>query len=155
MDNSDWMMTMSGLSSPNKWGLAFHHLGLAAKDPKAAAQFLTGLGYHIGPMIFDPLQNVHLAMCGHDQMPDVEIICPAEGPGPLDKLLSTHKDGLVYHMCYTCADLDGSLDALESDEHLSVRSISPPTEAILFGGKRVSFYLIEGLGLIEIIDEAP
>jgi hypothetical protein len=155
MDNSDWMMTMSGLSSPNKWGLVFHHLGLAAKDPKAAAQFLTGLGYRIGPMIFDPLQNVHLAMCGHDPMPDVEIISPAEGPGPLDKLLSSHKDGLVYHMCYTCADLDGSLDALESEEHLSVRSISPPTEAILFGGKRVSFYLIEGLGLIEIIDEAP
>ena len=113
MGNSDWMMTMSGVPSPNKWGLAFHHLGLAAKDPEAAAQFLTGLGYRIGPIIFDPLQNVHLAMCGHDQMPDVEIISPAEGPGPLDKLLSTHKDGLVYHMCYTCADLDGSLDALE------------------------------------------
>jgi hypothetical protein len=58
-------------------------------------------------------------------------------------------------MCYTCADLDRSLDALESDEHFGVRSISPPTEAVLFGGKRVSFYLIEGLGLIEIIDEAP
>jgi hypothetical protein len=37
---------------------------------------------------------------------------------------------------------------------LSIRSISPPTEAILFGGKRVSFYLVEGVGLIEIIDQA-
>ena len=51
MDNSDWMMTMSGVPSPNQWGLAFNHLGLAAKDPKAAAQFLTGLGYRIGPII--------------------------------------------------------------------------------------------------------
>ena len=59
MGNSDWMTTMSGLSSPNKWGLVFHHLGLAAKDPEAATHFLTGLGYRIGPMIFDPLQNVH------------------------------------------------------------------------------------------------
>ena len=42
MGNSDWIMTMSGVPSPNKWGLAFHHLGLAAKDPKAAAQFLAG-----------------------------------------------------------------------------------------------------------------
>ena len=80
---------MSGLPSPNKWGLAFHHLGLAVKDPEAAAHFLTGLGYRIGPTIFDPLQNVHLAMCAHDQMPDVEIISPADGPGPLDKLLSS------------------------------------------------------------------
>ncbi len=94
-------------------------------------------------------------MCAHDQMPDVEIISPAEGPGPLDKLLSSHKDGLVYHMCYTCADLDGSLDALEGDDRFNVRSIAPPTEAVLFGGKRVSFYLVEGVGLIEIIDEAP
>ncbi len=34
-----------------------------------------------------------------------------------------------------------------------VYSISPPKKAILFGGKRVSFYLVEGIGLIEIIDE--
>ena len=146
---------MSGPSPPNKWGLAFHHLGLAAKDPKAAARFLTGLGYRVGPIIFDPLQNVLAGLCAHDHMPDVEIISPAEGEGPLDKLLATQRDGLVYHMCYASADLDRSLEALEEDDQLSIYSISPPKEAILFGGKRVSFYLIEGVGLIEIIDEAP
>jgi Glyoxalase/Bleomycin resistance protein/Dioxygenase superfamily len=155
MANSDRAIEMGTQLTPNKWGLAFHHLGLATKDSKAATAFLTGLGYRIGPMIFDPLQNVHLALCAHDQMPDVEIITPAEGPGPLDKLLSSHKDGLVYHVCYTSADLDGSLDALESDGQLSVYSISPPKEAVLFGGKRVSFYLVEGVGLMEIIDETP
>jgi catechol 2,3-dioxygenase-like lactoylglutathione lyase family enzyme len=155
MDNSDWMMTMSGVPSPNQWGLAFHHLGLAAKDPKAAAQFLTGLGYRIGPSIFDPLQNVRAALCAHDHMPDVEIISPAEGKGPLEKLLAVQGEGLVYHICYTSADLDRSLEALEDDGRLSVYSVSPPKEAVLFGGKRVSFYLIEGVGLIEIIDEAP
>jgi methylmalonyl-CoA/ethylmalonyl-CoA epimerase len=152
MGSSDGMTEMSDLS-PNKWGLGFHHLGLATKDSKAAAQFLTGLGYRIGPTILDPLQNVHLALCGHDHMPDVEIISPAEGAGPLDKLLATHANGLVYHMCYTAADLDQSLDAMESE--VSVRLVSPPKAAVLFGGKRVSFYLIEDVGLIEIIDEAP
>jgi hypothetical protein len=57
-------------------------------------------------------------------------------------------------VCYTTPDLDGALEALESEERLSVRSISSPKEAVLFGGKRVSFYLVEGVGLIEIIDEA-
>jgi catechol 2,3-dioxygenase-like lactoylglutathione lyase family enzyme len=146
---------MNGLSSPNKWGLAFHHLGLAVKDRDLAARFLTGLGYRIGPTILDPLQNVLLSMCGHDRMPDVEIISPGDGSGPLDKLLSSHKDGLVYHMCYTSSDLDSSLDALEGEARFSVRPIAPPKEAVLFGGKRVSFYLIEGVGLIEIIDEGP
>ena len=146
---------MSADVSPNRLGLSFHHLGLAAKDPEAAAHFLTGLGYRIGPTIFDPLQNVRLAMGVHDHMPDVEIITPGEGEGPLDKLLSTHKNGLVYHVCFTSTDLDRSLEALEGDGKLSVYSISPPKEAVLFGGKRVSFYLVEGVGLIEIIDEAP
>jgi Glyoxalase/Bleomycin resistance protein/Dioxygenase superfamily len=155
MGNSDWMATMSGILSPNKWGLVFHHLGLAVKDREPASLFLTGLGYRIGPTIHDPLQNVLLSMCAHDRMPDVEIISPADGPGPLDKLLASHKDGLVYHMCYTSADLDETLEALESDGHLSIRSVSPPKEAILFGGKRVSFYLVDDVGLIEIIDEAP
>ena len=50
---------------------------------------------------------------------------------------------------------DRSLEALEDDGRLSVYSVSSPKEAVLFGGKRVSFYLIEGVGLIEIIDEAP
>lgn len=154
MGSSDGTIEMSEFASPNKWGLAFHHLGLAAKDPEAAARFLSGLGYRIGPIIFDPLQNVHLAMCAHDHMPDVEIITPADGEGPLDKLLAAQKEGLVYHMCYTSTDLDGSLEALEDSGQLSIYSISPPKEAVLFGGKRVSFYLVEGVGLIEIIEEA-
>ncbi len=144
---------MTVLLSPNKWGLAFHHLGLAVKNPEAAAHFLTGLGYRIGPQIVDPRQNVRARLCAHDRMPDVEILSPAEGPGPLDKLLLAHKDGLVYHICYTCSDLDRSLDVMESDEHLRVHSISPPTEGVLFGGRRVSFYLIEGVGLIEVLED--
>jgi methylmalonyl-CoA/ethylmalonyl-CoA epimerase len=154
MGNSDRMVTMNEVPSPNKWGLVFHHLGLAAKDHEAAARFLTGLGYRIGPLVFDPLQNVRARLCGHDHMPDVEIISPADGEGPLDKLLAGREEGLVYHMCYTSADLDRSLEALEGDGELSVYSISPPKEAILFGGKQVSFYLVDGVGLIEIIDES-
>ena len=146
---------MNGVAAPNKWGLAFHHLGLAAKDPEAAARFLSGLGYRIGPIILDPLQNVRAGLCAHDHMPDVEIISPAEGQGPLDKLLTAQREGVVYHMCYTSADLDRSLEALEEDGRLSVYSISSPKEAVLFGGKRVSFYLIEGVGLIEIIEDVP
>jgi Glyoxalase/Bleomycin resistance protein/Dioxygenase superfamily len=153
MGSSDAMTGISAALSPNRWGLAFHHLGLATMDPKAASQFLTGLGYQIGPTIFDPLQNVHLAMCAHGEMPDVEIISPAEGSGPLDKLLATHGNGLIYHMCYTAADLDKSLDAIESE--VGIRLVSPPKRAVLFGGKQVSFYLIEDVGLIEIIEDGP
>ncbi|HXZ16698.1 MAG TPA: hypothetical protein VEH77_12135, partial [Roseiarcus sp.] len=72
---------------------------------------------------------------------------------PLDELLSTHRDGLVYHMCYTSADLDASLEAMETHGNLRLFEVSPPKPALLFGGKPVSFYVVGGVGLIEIIDE--
>jgi len=137
----------------NKWGLSFHHLGLAVNEPEPAVTFLTGLGYQIGSIIFDPLQNVNLSLCRHAQMPDVEIIFPAPGGGPLDKLLATRKGGLVYHMCFVSEDIDSALEALETEGGLRIFPISPVKKAVLFGGKEVSFYLVEGVGIIEIIDE--
>lgn len=144
---------MNSFKSSNKWGLIFHHLGLAVKTPEAAERFLSGLGYRIGPMISDSLQNVRARMCEHDQMPDVEIIWPGAGEGPLDTLLLTHKEGLVYHLCYTSPNFKKTMNALENDEELHLFCVSPPTEAVLFDGKRVSFYLVNQLGLIEILDE--
>ena len=41
----------------NKYGLTFHHLGLAAAVPDVAVSLLRGLGYRIGPAVFDPLQD--------------------------------------------------------------------------------------------------
>ena len=135
---------MSTLLPANRWGLTFHHLGLAAKDPQVAAHYLLGFGYQIGPLIFDPLQNVRLRMCTHDQMPNVEIISPAGSEGPLDKLMAAHEEGLVYHICYTTANLEHSLDALKSDENLRLYAVSPPKEAILFG--RQARVLLFGFG---------
>lgn len=146
---------MTARLAPNPWGLTFHHLGLAVKDVDAAIAFLTGLGYRPGASVFDPLQNVNLRMYVHEAMPDVEIISPADGAGPLDQLLSTHGDGLVYHMCYTSADLDASLEAIETGSNLRLYEVSPPKPAVLFGGKTASFYVVGGVGLIEIIDEGP
>jgi methylmalonyl-CoA/ethylmalonyl-CoA epimerase len=138
----------------NKYGLTFHHLGLAVEKPRTAAIFLTGLGYKIGKAIFDPQQNVNLLMCYHTAMPSVEVIYPAEGKGPLDRLLKQHKDGLVYHMCYTTQNLDASLATMEENNDLQLLCMSPPKEAILFDGKLVSFYIVSNVGLIEIIDES-
>ena len=124
------------------------------KDPVAAAAYLTGLGYRAAERIYDPLQNVNLGMFVHDEMPDVEIIYPAEGAGPLDELLSTHREGLVYHTCYTSDDVDRSLQAMEIEGSLRLFEVSSPKPAVLFGGKAVSFYVVGGVGLIEIIDDS-
>ena len=145
---------MNDDASTNRWGMSFHHLGLAVREPEAANTFLYALGYRVGESVYDPLQNVHLQLCDHTEMPDVEIISPAKGAGPLDKLLSPHRDGLVYHMCYFSPNLAATLGALEMAPELRVFCVSPPKPAVLFGGKRVSFYVVANVGLIEILEGA-
>jgi len=134
----------------SQFGLSFHHFGLAVATPEPAQIFLNGLGYKLGAFIHDPLQNVHLALCHHPLMPAVEIIHPAEGPGPLDKLMTQAREGLIYHLCYTAQDTDAAIDAME-DAGLRPFCVSPPKPAILFAGQLVSFYMITGVGLVEFI----
>jgi len=133
-------------------GLTFLHLGLAVRNPDAARRFLEALGYREGEFIFDPEQNVNLMLCTHPAMPDVEIICPAsEGKSPVDRLVQRHANGIVYHMCYTAPDLKASLDAMKQ-VGLNPFCVAPPKPAVLFGGEKVSFYLIDGMGLVEILE---
>ncbi|MGA2552773.1 MAG: VOC family protein [Burkholderiaceae bacterium] len=133
----------------NGFGLAFHHFGLAVREPDRGFRFLKALGYQAGETCFDPGQRVNLAMLHHDAMPDVEVIWPGEGPSPIDQLLKRN-DSLIYHLCYTSSDVDASLIAIEA-AGLEYLPISEPVPAPLFGGLKVSFYSISGFGVIEII----
>jgi Glyoxalase/Bleomycin resistance protein/Dioxygenase superfamily len=133
----------------NEFGLAFHHFGLAVRDPKKSFLYLAALGYRDGAACFDPHQRVNLAMRHHDSMPDVEVIWPGSEPSPIDKMLK-QRSGIVYHLCYTSADVAGSVAALEA-AGVSVRQISVPVPAPLFEGLDVSFYSVPDFGIIEII----
>jgi methylmalonyl-CoA/ethylmalonyl-CoA epimerase len=135
----------------NDFGLTFHHLGLAVRTPQAAAAFLGGLGYSLGPSVYDPRQNVLLQMAESPGGPTVEIISPGEGPGPIDRLITRHSDGLIYHVCYVTEDLNATLTTIKA-AGLRAICVSEPTPAVLFGGRPVSFYTVQGLGLIEVIE---
>ena len=138
----------------NRLSLSFHHLGLAAREPSRAHAFLEALGYRINKFVFDPEQNVNLAMAFHSEMPAVEIIWSTGSAGPLDRMLEKYAKGVVYHVCYVTEDLKTTLDAFANAE-LDPFCVSSPKPAVLFGGKLVSFYAIKGIGLIEIIEGMP
>ena len=129
--------------------MAFHHFGLAVAAPQEAFLYLAALGYTEGDSAFDPLQRVNLAMRHHVSMPDVEIIWPGDGPSPIDNLVK-RTGSMIYHLCYTCSDPEAALSALEA-AGLETVLVSPPTPAILFDGREVSFHHISGFGLIEIL----
>lgn len=132
-------------------GLTFHHFGLAVRQSHDAVIFLTAMGYRMGEPVFDENQNVRLMIGSHDTEPPVEIIYEGEDTGPIDKLLQRHAQGIIYHICYVTENLAGSLDRLEA-AGLRVVCVSPPKPALLFKGRKVSFYNIVGIGLIEILE---
>ena len=133
----------------NRYGLEFHHFGLAVKSPEAAFRYLEDLGYTAGSTCYDPLQKVNLAMRHHDDMPDVEVIWPGPEASPIDRMLK-QRDTLIYHLCYTSGDVERSVAALET-AGLEVLQLGMAQPALLFGGKEVSFYSITDVGVIEII----
>jgi methylmalonyl-CoA/ethylmalonyl-CoA epimerase len=101
--------------------------------------------------VFDPHQNVNLAMCVHTDQPAIEIIWPGDTPGPIHDLAARHASGIVYHVCYETENLASTLDWLKS-AGIKAICISPPKPAPLFNGRPVSFYNIRGMGLIEILE---
>lgn len=136
----------------NRCRLDFHHLGLAVRQPQKAKQFLSFLGYHIGQPVYDLLQKTHLIMCtGDNGMPDAEIIYPGEEHGPLHALLEGRNE-LIYHICYQTYDVQAAVNHMR-DCGIRVSLVSPSKPAVLFQGRRVSFYMVAGFGLIELLEK--
>ena len=135
----------------NRFGLRFHHFGLAVPEAGPALRYLQALGYQAGPVVFDPLQSVNLALCRHTEMPDVELVWPGAVASPIDQLLK-RRGPHVYHLCYGAASVPAAIAAMEASG-FNVAVISEAKPAVLFGGRAVSFYSVAEIGVIELLDD--
>ena len=134
-------------------GIRFHHMGLLTDAPAAAATALTFMGYHVGDPIYDPLQDVHLRLAmGPSEGATIELITPNSRNSALARLM-TRRGDYMYHSCFVAKNVDAALFAL-SGLGLHVFTVSPAKPAVLFNGKHVSFHSVEGLGLVEFIEDA-
>jgi len=132
--------------------MTFHHFGLASDRPDSCAAFLTSMGYRVGETIYDPEQNVKLALATHWQQPAVEIVSPGPTPGPISAIIAANRQG-VYHLCYECPSADAAVASMKL-RGLRVICTAPAKEAILFERRRVSFFIVSGFGLIELLEPA-
>jgi methylmalonyl-CoA/ethylmalonyl-CoA epimerase len=130
--------------------LRFHHIGLAVREPTKALGVLTALGYTATPSIKDSLQKVNLIFCSHATQPAVEIIFPADAGGPLDTILKNHPASF-YHICFATENVKTALECLKRNG-VHYIPIEQPKNAILFQNRKVSFYYIDGFGLIELLE---
>lgn len=132
----------------------FHHFGLAARDPARAEAFLRSLGYHCSAPLVDELQGVELRWCTKEGAPPVEVVSSGpEGEGPLTRILMEQGTSF-YHLCFEIpAGLDDALARLAATGIRSV-TVRGRLPAVLFGGRLVSFHMVQGFGLVEFIEPA-
>ena len=128
----------------------FHHIGMAVKSFDASMVFYRKLGYEIQGPIIDPLQNVELMLLESTTFPRIELIKPIDEKSPVNNYLKGAAEA-IYHLCYEVADLSQTLAFLEANHRIIC--LSQPKPAVLFGGRRVSFYQVKGVGMIELLEK--
>ena len=135
--------------------LSFHHIGLLTGQPELAINRLRQLGYLPGETVFDPEQEVLLCMCvgANNELP-IELVTPTPNNQSLSRLLK-RRDDYMYHICFTTSNIKEGITALSIGKSDCIAEITPPKPAVLFGGRRVAFYVVPGLGLIELLEQPP
>lgn len=134
----------------NECGLRFHHLGLAVREPESAIRTLEWLGYHVSESVFDPGQRVHLRLCESPSMPAIEIVCPAGDDSPAARFVRD-QDHLVYHFCFSASSIDDAVEKIRSSGG-KVVLLSDKKPAPLFGNRLVAFYYLDGMGIVELLE---
>lgn len=129
----------------------FHHVGIAVKDFRKPLKYHEKLGYvptHSSE-VRDELQKVELYMLNHPTFPDVELVKPYDDESPLQNYL---KDGepRMYHFCYEVDSFDAAAEFLKKGNRIFC--VAPPKPAILFDNRRVTFYNVHGVGLVELLE---
>ncbi len=128
----------------------FHHYGLALKSFAEAKTFHKNLGYSLSNEVHDKLQKVRLIICESKVFPAVELVKPADINSPINNYLSKNNE-IIYHVCYEIDKRHISISELFSKNRYIC--VSKPKPAILFNNRLVSFYYINNLGLIEILEK--
>jgi len=129
--------------------LWFHHYGLAVKDFSKALTFYQQLGYDCTEPVIDFLQNVELVLCTSKNYPTVELVKPINDKSPIINYLNKCNE-MIYHICYEVEKIE---DVKKLFPNNRVFCTSKPKPAVLFNNRLVSFYYINDVGLIELLQK--
>ncbi len=132
-----------------KGKVKFHHLGIAVKDFRKSINFYSNLGYEGSAAVVDDGQEAELVMLRSEHLPHIELIKPLYERSHLNNLLKTRSEA-IYHMCYEVDDLEDVLGTLRKD--FKVTCLKEQKQAVLFDGRNVSFYYVDGVGIVEFLE---
>lgn len=128
--------------------MKFHHFGIACRDFKNPKIFYKLLNYSISKEVYDEIQNVKLVFCKSIIYPNVELIRPVNKKSPINNFLKMSETS-IYHTCYSTKKNEKQV--MEIFKKQKIIKISRPQPAVLFNNKKVVFYYIKKVGIIEIL----
>jgi methylmalonyl-CoA/ethylmalonyl-CoA epimerase len=126
-------------------------MGVAVKEFETSLEFYTLIGYKktTNNPIRDNLQKVDLYLLEHDLHPRIELVKPYEKDSPVNSYLKK-TDNIIYHYCYEVKNFEQVVTNLK--EKFRIFNVSKPKPAILFDNRLVTFYYINNVGLIELLE---
>lgn len=126
------------------------HVAVAVSDIQAEKAVYESLGYSNGKTVYDPLQQVCLAMLEKSGHASVELVEPVDSSSPVYNML--RKNGSIpYHVCYRVGRFEQFLDHLTGNS-IRYEIVSPAKPAVLFDHKLVMFIHVAHVGLIELLE---
>jgi methylmalonyl-CoA/ethylmalonyl-CoA epimerase len=129
------------------------HYGFVTHSiPDACAMWCKLLGFSPdGPEVLDPEQRVRIQFLSHGRWSDfrIELLAPCDPASPVMK--SARAGGGLHHVCVRVATLD---EFAEQIAKTPLVPVSAPTPAPAFGGRKVAFAYLTGLGLLEFVESA-
>ena len=131
-------------------GCRFHHLGVACRDLAQEARTWLSLGYRADSEIFeDPIQSVRgqfLAGPG----PKLELLASLTPDGPVAQMV---RRGIkIYHQGFETAGFDAAIIVLRG---ANFKLVKGPVPSVAFATRRIAFFLMPNMSLIEIIEKEP
>jgi len=122
-----------------------HHLGIACQNNDKCEQFIENT-YNIfkktGP-IYDPNLNAVLSLFYVRGGPAIKVVTG----GAVESFLRRNIN--LYHVCYEVEDLHDEIDRIVVG---GAKLLLPPTPALLFDNRLVSF-LLTPIGMIELLSK--
>lgn len=140
---------MTTVTDNNAPVLRLHHHGLAVREFRPALSLYEALGYACSPVVIDRGQNVELILCWPPTGPGVELIRPVDAMSPVGGMLQDRNE-MLYHVCYEVSDFTAAVVWVRSISRITC--IKEPLPAPLFDGRRVAFYHIAGIGIVELLE---
>lgn len=126
---------------------SFHHIGVACHDLDREAESWLRIGYKVsGPDFIDPVQKIKgrfIVGAG----PRLELLEPLASDSPITNIL--RKGIKFYHQAFLVPDLDHAVNEMKVN---GFKMIAPPVKSVAFKGKRIVFFVMKNMNMIELIE---